>query len=531
MPSGSRTSAERSHTLNLTDAERAIQELRDAVAAGRPEAIAHAAMSNIWPLYNAHFDELTAAVESLPGPLLMNYPILRILHRMTPVLARTTTPFKPLVSPADARNMSAEEIDILTLVQMVAFRLSGDVAAAMIHARRLQERILDDRGRAREQLDGPLWFYHQQIGTTLLTAGESSAALLEFTTARELGTFSGQPDAERMILGRTALAHAVRGSLDEAERALEAISALPSPAAAHRASTTMTERSARALIDVERMAPDVDALLPQLETYDSIEPTWPFALLARTRHLLARQQADEALEVVRLASDAHPDQHGSFASDVIKSISVEALWSLGDRRAARRIGESSGRSGHLTRLAMVRLELLESHLEEAAHGLRGLAGDRSLGPGPHAERNLLSAWLECALTDTIGPATALQVSRLASRTGTRRLFSTMPLQLIRQVQKHLSASDAAAFGVVTEGLAAVDRPRPPALTSSEIRVLHALPHHQTTAEIAVSLFVSPNTVKSQLRSLYRKLDCSNREDAIVAASRLHLLADDARQRP
>ncbi len=531
MPSGSRTSSERSQTLNLTDADSAIQELRDAVIAGRSEAIARAAMRNIWPLYNAHFDELTAAVESLPGPLLKEYPVLRILHRMTPVLARTTAPFKPLVNPADARGMSPDELDILLLVQMVAFRLSGDVAAAMIHARRLQERILEDRGRSHEQLDGPLWFYHQQIGTTLLAAGESSPALREFATARELGMLSRQPDAARMILGRTALAHAVRGSFDEAERALDELSLLPAPAAAHRASTTMTERSARALVDVEKMAPDVEALLPQLETYDSIELTWPFALLARTRHLLARQQADEALEVVRLASDAHPDQHGSFASDVINSLSVEALWALGERSAARRFGESTIRSGHLTRLAMIRLELLESHLEDAALGLRALAGDRSLGPGPRAERSLLSAWLECALTDTVGAATALQVARLTERTGTRRLLSTMPLQLMRHVQQRLPERDAAMFEATAVGLATVDRPRPPALTSSEIRVLNALPHHRTTAEIAASLYVSPNTIKSQLRSLYRKLDCSTREDAIVAASRLHLLSGDIVQGP
>lgn len=524
MPSGARTSSERSQTLNLTDTDSAIRELRDATTAGPPEAIARAAMRNIWPLYNGHFDELTAAVESLPGRLLKEYPVLRILHRMTPVLARTTAHFKPLVTPADARGMSPDELDILLLAQMVAFRLSGDVAAAMIHARRLQERILDDNSRPREQLDGPLWFYHQQIGTTLLAAGESSLALLEFATARELGTLSCQPDAARMVLGRTALAHAVRGSLDEAERTLDELALLPSPAAAHRASTTMTERSARALIDVENMAPDVDALLPQLEAYDSIEPTWPFALLARTRHLLAQHQADEALEVVRLTRDAHPDQHGSFASDVITSISVEALWSLGDQGAARRLGESSGRSGHLTRLAMIRLELLESHLEEAAHGLLALAGDRSLGPGPRAERSLLSAWLECALTDTVSTETALHVARLAERTGMRRLVSTMPRQLIRQVQQRLPAREAAMFGDTAVSLATLDRPRPPALTSSEIRVLNALPHHQTTAEIAAALYVSPNTIKSQLRSLYRKLNCSTREEAIVAASRLHLLA-------
>lgn len=531
MPSGARPVSERSPTLNLTDPDRAIQELREATSSGKPEDVARAAMTNIWPLYNAHFDELTASVEALPWLTLKQYPVLRILHRMTPVLARSTAPFKPLVYPADARNMSQDELDILTLVQMVAFRLSGDVAAAMIHARRLQERILNDRSSSHEEIDGPLWFYHQQIGTTLLVAGESGPALLEFATARELGILSRQLDAQRMTLGRAALAHAVRGSFDDAERALEEISLLPAPSAAHRVSTTMTERSACALVAVEKLMPDIDGLLAQLETYDSIEPTWPFALLARSRHLLARHHADEALEGVRLARDAHPDQHGSFASDVISSISVEALWSVGDRSTARRIGESAGRSGLLTQLAIIRMDLLESRLDDASQGLRVLAGDRSLGPGARAERSLLSAWLEYALTDTVGATTALHVARLASRPGMRRLLSTMPIQLIQHVQQHLPMLDADAFETTVVGLATVHQPRPPALTSSEIRVLNALPHHQTTAEIAAVLFVSPNTIKSQLRSLYRKLDCSTREEAIIAAARFHLLSLDIAPQP
>ena len=44
-----------------------------------------------------------------------------------------------------------------------------------------------------------------------------------------------------------------------------------------------------------------------------------------------------------------------------------------------------------------------------------------------------------------------------------------------------------------------------------------------SAEIAAAFHVSPNTIKSQLKSLYRKLGCSTREEAINAALRLHLI--------
>ncbi|OUZ07332.1 hypothetical protein BHE97_17695 [Aeromicrobium sp. PE09-221] len=47
------------------------------------------------------------------------------------------------------------------------------------------------------------------------------------------------------------------------------------------------------------------------------------------------------------------------------------------------------------------------------------------------------------------------------------------------------------------------------------------------AQIAERLIVSPNTVKSQLRSLYRKLGVTNREDAIARAVELNLLGIQA----
>ncbi|MFB8188153.1 response regulator transcription factor [Microbacterium sp. NPDC055988] len=512
--------------MNLTDGVLAADELRAAVAHGTPETIARTAMSHLWPLYSEHFDELTRVVETLPPPVLTRYPALRVLHRMTPVLARTTRPFKPLVDPDNARAMAPDELDFVTLAQIVAFRFSGDVAAALIYARRLEERIQQFRETSFERTDGPLWFYHHQIGSTFLAAGDTSRALLEFATSRQLGRLSQQPDAERAALGRIALAHAVRGSLDDAELALAAVATQPPATPAHRASTAATERTAAAIIGVERMAPNVEDLLADLERYDSIELTWPFALLARTRALIALQRPDEAIEVVRLTSEAHPDQHGSVASDVIAAASVHALWALGAPSAARRVAESSPRGGLLSKLAIARLALLECRWEAADAALQRLAADPSFGPGPRVELLLMSAWHEYGSTDTVAPGTAAHVARLAARDGSRRIVSMMPVQLVDSIREALPAAEAAVFEREVSGLAHVDAPRRPTLTRGELRVLNILPAHTTTAQIAAVIHVSPNTVKSQLKSLYRKLGCSTREDAMIIASRFHLLAED-----
>lgn len=65
-------------------------------------------------------------------------------------------------------------------------------------------------------------------------------------------------------------------------------------------------------------------------------------------------------------------------------------------------------------------------------------------------------------------------------------------------------------------------PTPP-LTSSELAVLRLLPAHMTNQEIAEALFLSINTVKTHLRSVYRKLGVTTRRQAIARSGRLGLL--------
>ena len=61
------------------------------------------------------------------------------------------------------------------------------------------------------------------------------------------------------------------------------------------------------------------------------------------------------------------------------------------------------------------------------------------------------------------------------------------------------------------------------LTEREQRILRYLPTMLSNAEIGAEVFVSLNTVKTHLRSIYRKLGASGRADAVDRARRLGLL--------
>jgi LuxR family maltose regulon positive regulatory protein len=60
------------------------------------------------------------------------------------------------------------------------------------------------------------------------------------------------------------------------------------------------------------------------------------------------------------------------------------------------------------------------------------------------------------------------------------------------------------------------------LTAAELRILRLLPT-STYLQIAATLYISRNTVKTQLRSIYQKLGVTSRAEAIQRAVDLRLL--------
>ena len=61
------------------------------------------------------------------------------------------------------------------------------------------------------------------------------------------------------------------------------------------------------------------------------------------------------------------------------------------------------------------------------------------------------------------------------------------------------------------------------LSEREHVVLRYLPSMLSAGEIAAELYVSVNTVKTHIKSIYRKLDANRRWDAVRRARALHLL--------
>jgi LuxR family maltose regulon positive regulatory protein len=105
------------------------------------------------------------------------------------------------------------------------------------------------------------------------------------------------------------------------------------------------------------------------------------------------------------------------------------------------------------------------------------------------------------------------------------------LQPLLQQQLRRGTAHRALVGELLEALDQGNGHSPPRsrlmtepLSPREQAVLRFLPTMMSNQEIAAELFVSVNTVKTHLKAIYRKLDVTDRREAVRRARMLELLA-------
>jgi LuxR family maltose regulon positive regulatory protein len=104
-------------------------------------------------------------------------------------------------------------------------------------------------------------------------------------------------------------------------------------------------------------------------------------------------------------------------------------------------------------------------------------------------------------------------------------------QLLREIDDILTARPALGsltgeveeFRRVLASTAATAATGRTPLTAAELRLLPYLQTHLTTGGIAERLFVSSHTVKAEIKSIYRKLGVSSRNEAVQKATTIGLL--------
>ena len=83
----------------------------------------------------------------------------------------------------------------------------------------------------------------------------------------------------------------------------------------------------------------------------------------------------------------------------------------------------------------------------------------------------------------------------------------------------IAAGTGPAAASAASSPSTVGEPAPFGLSPRELDVLRLLTRRWTDAEIAESLFVSPRTVNTHVRSIFNKLGAANRREAAALAAR------------
>ncbi|MXQ76769.1 helix-turn-helix transcriptional regulator [Rhodococcus rhodochrous] len=355
------------------------------------------------------------------------------------------------------------------------------------------------------------------FGTVYLLGGRTTDA---GTMLRHAHTAGRGVFVEREAAGKLALLEALRGRTHEATRWIEEERRHPPILGEAEALVRTAGLAATALVALDRLDTGTAfRALSELGTPRHTEELWAAVMYVRGRlALLSGVPADGLLYI-----DSEL-QHFSHRLTGISAVLVDAAradlhLALGEARAARELLDGS--THPLTAPARARLRLLGGDpggAEVIVH--RGDAA-REHCPAVGAELALIGSVAALRLGRRTDARRHLQRAVvLAEHAGVTRPFVGVPPSAVRDilslgVELPIDLDSAMAeYGIFRE-IRVVVR-----LTPRERAVLDALLAGGTASTIAKEQFVTLNTVKTQLRSLYRKLGVHSREEAIAQAQRL-----------
>ncbi len=221
---------------------------------------------------------------------------------------------------------------------------------------------------------------------------------------------------------------------------------------------------------------------------------------------------------------------------ILETAEARLLAARGDVEAARAVLEQrTSRTGESAAIALLRarLSLAEGEPDEALGALARWPVEEMCHLGLRIEACVLTAVARHVLHDGRGAGDALeQALELAGPNSHRRPFldcgSAVQVLLEQRVRwgtahRSFAGELLAAFGKRAPSVAITRAELLEPLSGREQSVLRYLPTMMSNAEIANELFVTSNTVKTHLKSIYRKLAVSRRRDAVERARALELL--------
>lgn len=418
-----------------------------------------------------------------------------------------------LIGARSAPAGSAERA-LLKVIESVIRRLlgvgDGGVKAAQAAARMLAEIADEDR----RSIDGLLGDLHNHAGISLMYGGHDTEAVTQFETAL---ASSSRPTSRLISYGGIALVHAGAGDTITAQSWID--TALRHPwhddVLREYQGSMLLIAQAWTMIERDELDAAEDAVMAVWPIIDTIEH-WPLLAYVRSIIDICRGTPGVGLERLHALRRERGSRMPRLQARLLDLAESSLNLAIGDVVAA---GALTAHSSDVPAVAIgaARAQLFAGRPERA---LQMLGAVEATTPADRAA----AAALEAVALKQLGRDATELGSHAASVAETYDLRT--PFLLLLAEGRELFGGRM-PWGT---GDARTRTEAPPRLTPRELVLLRQLVSTPGLQEIATQLHVSVNTIKTQRRSLYRKLGAASRDEALMIAAEHGLLRTPARKR-
>lgn len=459
-----------------------------------------------------------ALVERIPPEIADTHPTIKAIRRLHRQFSAPRDVPVVTAEPDVAVGIGPEPAEVVMRAMML--RIDGQFLEAAKVCDAASGHPLPVFDELDEHIRHAYAFYYLHVGITYLLVDRTDDATAMFRRAHVAGagTF-----VERDAAGKLALTCALEGTPVDARAWIDEERRHPPLSGDSEKLVRTAGCVAAALVALDELEPDTALdILTELGTPADNEEFWAFVLYTRGHHALLTGMPADGLRFI----ESHLRRYSTLRTDGFSATLIDVV--LADLHLAcgnfDRAEDLTATSTHPSAVPVrARARLLAADPAGAQQIVdQYFAG--SVGPARTSMELAVLGAATAAALDNVDDARG-QLERavtLSRHTGMLRPFVLLPSVLQTAladlgVELPLDLSRTAArfptFPVYRPLLT---------LTARERAVLDALISGRTVTAIAASQFVSVNTVKTQLRSLYRKLGVRNRKDAVAVARRLHL---------
>lgn len=528
------------------------------VAHGRTDvALGHLLRSGSWDeaaqLIDARWVELVAefpedvaaAVEQIPKDVLERHARLVIARdHLLPVVRKAggatseheqLAAFDPLAVGPPPQHDDGEVfalpgvVDAMeqSLAQIALLRMTGDFYAAKEVADRDHDAVLFRVDELHDDVRQELAPVLHEWAVTRLLGADLPGALSAFREAVELATAHDHPEIVREASVGAALACAMLGYLQPAEEWLAAAESARLVGGADGPSDRIVD-AVRGIVALERVETDGLRAARSFDVPQDIGEFWALAAMIRAQVALVdgtHFQVLGEIEAVRARSAGHGAAR-SLGEALLVSASVDLHLALGHISRARLAVNGVTQTYETTGLARARTEYLSGEFARASEVSVQWLRTRIYAPRHRLDFLVILAASEQARGRRYEAAVALdEAVAISVATGLTRAFLKVPRRALLDLE-----AEVPRIRTILEQPALVETgelfPAPTIsaqLSDRERQVLESLARNTSLAGVARSLYLSSNTVKTHLRSIYRKLGTHSSVETVERAFELGII--------